>query len=74
MRSASNEFHGGLFKNSKFKNKKKLFCAFVCVSLGLKKPGDFTMSKGHGYPLVILNKFVVMIETLEHVQTLRVLF
>jgi hypothetical protein len=24
----------------------------VCVSLGLKKPGDFTVSEGHGYPLV----------------------
>ncbi len=22
------------------------------VSLGLKKPGDFTVSEGHGYPLV----------------------
>ncbi len=26
----------------------------MCFSLGLKKPGDFTMSEGHGYPLVIL--------------------
>jgi hypothetical protein len=24
----------------------------VCVSLGLKKPGDFTVSEGHRYPLV----------------------
>ncbi len=24
----------------------------MCVSLGLKKPGDFTMSEGHGYPIV----------------------
>jgi hypothetical protein len=23
-----------------------------CVSLGLKKPGDFTVFEGHGYPLV----------------------
>jgi len=22
----------------------------VCVSLGLKKPGDFTVFEGHGYP------------------------
>jgi hypothetical protein len=40
------------FKNLK-KKKKKLLCTFVCVSLGLKKPGDFTMSEGHGYPLII---------------------
>jgi hypothetical protein len=46
------EFHGGLFKNNKLKLKKKLLCAFVCLSLGLKKSGDFTMSEGHGYPLV----------------------
>jgi len=45
-------FHGGLFKNNKFKNKKKLFFAFLCLSLGLKKPGDFIVSEGHGYPLV----------------------
>jgi hypothetical protein len=38
--------------NLKFKKFKKLLCTFVCVSLGLKKPGDFTMSEGHGYPLV----------------------
>jgi hypothetical protein len=24
----------------------------VCISLGLKKPGDFTVSEGHGLPLV----------------------
>jgi hypothetical protein len=24
----------------------------LCVSLGLKKPGDFTVSEGHGHPLV----------------------
>jgi hypothetical protein len=23
-----------------------------CASLGLKKPGDFIVSEGHGYPLV----------------------
>jgi hypothetical protein len=40
----NNGFHGGLFKNNKFKKKKKLLCAFVCLSLGLKKPGDFTVS------------------------------
>ncbi len=26
----------------------------MCVSLGLKKPRDFTVSEGHGYPLVYL--------------------
>jgi hypothetical protein len=35
------------------KKKKKLLCAFVCLSLGLKKPGDFTVSEGHRYPLVL---------------------
>jgi hypothetical protein len=28
----------------------------VCVSLGLKKPGDFTVSEGHGYSLVYKKK------------------
>jgi hypothetical protein len=28
--------------------------ASVCVSLGLKNPGDFTVAEGHGYPLVII--------------------
>jgi hypothetical protein len=28
----NNGFHGGLFKNNKFKKKKKLLCAFVCLS------------------------------------------
>jgi hypothetical protein len=27
----------------------------VRVSLGLKKPGDFTVSEGHGYPLYIIS-------------------
>ncbi len=27
----------------------------LCVSLGLKKPGDFTVSEGHGYPLVTMD-------------------
>jgi hypothetical protein len=27
----------------------------MCVSLGLKKPRDFTVSEGHGYPLVSNN-------------------
>jgi hypothetical protein len=26
----------------------------VCLSLGLNKPGDFTVSVGHGYPLVYI--------------------
>jgi hypothetical protein len=26
----------------------------VCVPLGLKKLGDFTVSEGHGYPLVLI--------------------
>jgi hypothetical protein len=39
--------------NLKNKNKKIKSCfAPLCVSLGLKKPRDFTMSEGHGYPLV----------------------
>jgi hypothetical protein len=29
-------------------------CAPPCVSLGLKKPGHFTVSEGHGYPLVLM--------------------
>jgi hypothetical protein len=29
-------------------------CAHPCVSLGLKKPGDFTVSEGHRYPLVTI--------------------
>jgi hypothetical protein len=29
-------------------------CVFVCVSIGLKKPGDFTVTEGHRYPLVDL--------------------
>jgi hypothetical protein len=28
--------------------------ASVCVSLGLKNSGDFTVAEGHGYPLVFL--------------------
>jgi hypothetical protein len=31
-------------KTINLKLKKKLLCAFVCLSLGLKKPGDFTVS------------------------------
>jgi hypothetical protein len=34
-------------KNKNKKNKNKQLCAFVCLSLGLKKLGDFTMSEGH---------------------------
>jgi hypothetical protein len=26
----------------------------VCVSLGLKNPGDFTVAEGHRYPLVVV--------------------
>ncbi len=36
---------------------KKLLCAFVCVSLGLKKSRDFIVSEGHGYPLVYINTY-----------------
>ncbi len=45
------------FRHKKIKKLKKklLLCAFVCVSFGLKKPGDFTVCEGHGYPLVIYN-------------------
>ncbi len=33
-----------------------LYGAIVCVSLGLKKSGDFIVSEGHGYPLVLYIK------------------
>ncbi len=59
MRSTSNGFHGGLFKNNKFKKKKKKCFAPLCVSLCLKKPGDFTVSKGHGYPLMGLKEAAI---------------
>jgi hypothetical protein len=36
----------------KFKKKKKGSFAPLCVPLGLKKPGDFRVSEGHGHPLV----------------------
>jgi hypothetical protein len=45
---------GDFSKTIIFFYKKKLLCAFVCVSLGLKKSRDFTVSEGHGYPLVFL--------------------
>jgi hypothetical protein len=38
--------------NFKKKKKKKGCFAPLCVPLGLKKPGDFTVSEGHGHPLV----------------------
>ncbi len=38
------------------KKKKKKGCfAPLCVPLGLKKPGDFTVSEGHGHPLNIFS-------------------
>jgi hypothetical protein len=40
-------------KNNYSKNKISYF-APLCVSLGLKKLRDFTVSEGHGYPLVYL--------------------
>jgi hypothetical protein len=43
----------GKFK--KKKRKKKGCFAPLCVPLGLKKPGDFTMSEGHGHPLNIFS-------------------
>ncbi len=40
-------------KHIKIKNKKdKSFLKKLKHELGLKKTGDFTMSKGHRYPLV----------------------
>ncbi len=42
-------FHWGLFNELKFlkkKGKKKGCFAPLCVPLGLKKPGDFTLSEG----------------------------
>jgi hypothetical protein len=48
-------FHGGVFKNNKFKKKKKKTALHLSVSLSwFKETGDFTMSKGHGYPLVYI--------------------
>jgi len=38
-----------------FSKKKKNCFAPLCLSLGLKKPGDFTVSEGHRYPLVSIN-------------------
>ncbi len=42
------------FRHKFIKKKiKKIGCfAPWCVPLGLKKPGDFTVSEGHGHPLV----------------------
>ncbi len=38
------------------KKKKKKGCFVpLCVPLGLKKPGDFTVSEGHGHPLNIFS-------------------
>jgi len=37
---------GDFSKTIILKIKKKLFYAFVCVSFGLKKPGDFIVSEG----------------------------
>jgi hypothetical protein len=48
-------FSWGLFneflrqKIFKKKRKKKGCFAPLCVPLGLKKPGDFTVSEGHGH-------------------------
>jgi hypothetical protein len=52
-------FHWGLFnefssQNLKNKKIKKACFAPLCVPLGLKKPGDFTVSEGHRHPLVKL--------------------
>jgi hypothetical protein len=52
-------FQGGLFNGFSSqkidKIKIKLAALRLCVfSLGLKKPGDFTMSEGHGYPLIYI--------------------
>jgi len=49
------------FIKKRKKKEKKLLCAFVCVSFGLKKPGDFTMSEGHEYPLVKINRPIIII-------------
>jgi hypothetical protein len=49
-------FHWGFFNeflSQNFKKKKKKGCfAPLCVPLGLKKPRHFTVSEGHGHPLV----------------------
>jgi hypothetical protein len=41
------------------KIKIKLLCAFLCLSLGLKKAGYFTVSEGHRYPLVMFKSFAM---------------
>jgi hypothetical protein len=50
------DFMGDFSKTINFKKKKKkkksLLCAFVCLFLGLKKPGDFIVAEGPGHPLV----------------------
>jgi len=33
----------------------------LCVFLGLTKPGDFTVSEGHGYPLVYVVPLKVLL-------------
>jgi hypothetical protein len=44
-----------IFVTKFFKKKEKKGCfAPLCVPLGLKKQGDFTLSEGHMHPLVIV--------------------
>ncbi len=53
-------FHRGFFngfssqKINKIKIKIVVLHLCVCLFLGLRKPGDFTVSEGHRYPLVYL--------------------
>jgi hypothetical protein len=46
-----------IFETKKFSKKKKKKGCFapLCVPLGLKKPGDFTMSEGHGHHFMLIH-------------------
>ncbi len=43
----------------------------MCLSLGLKKPGDFTVSEGHGYPLVAKTNTVILADDLNGCKLVR---
>jgi hypothetical protein len=46
----------------------------LCVSLGLKKPGDFTVSEGHEHPLVSSEEQVanIVIDTLKYISQVKI--
>jgi hypothetical protein len=47
---------GGQFKELRVTICRLLWKTFLRNKYGLKKPGDFIVSEGHGYPLVQKNK------------------